>query len=90
MVICTAVGCGSNSNTSKELNMSLYQLLREEALKISWKQKLQQEKLPADENIRVCNFHFEEECFERNLQVYSIYIFSFIYPIILANLARKV
>ena len=34
MVICTAVGCGSNSNTSKELNMSLYQLPREEALKI--------------------------------------------------------
>ena len=90
MVICTAVGCGSNSNTSKELNMSLYQLPREEALKIAWKQKLQQEKLPADENIRVCNLHFEEECFERNLQVYSIYIFSFIYPIILANLARKV
>ena len=36
MVICAAVGCGSNSNTSKELNISLYQLPREEALKIAW------------------------------------------------------
>ena len=90
MVVCAAVGCGSNSNTSKELNISLYRLPREEALKIAWKQKLLREKLPADENIRVCNFHLEEECFERDLQVYSIYIPINIYPIILANLARKV
>ena len=40
MVICAAVGCGSNSITSKELNISLYRLPREEALKIAWKQKL--------------------------------------------------
>ena len=40
MVICTAVGCGSNSNTSKDLNIGLYRLPREEALKITWKQKL--------------------------------------------------
>ena len=34
--------------------------------------------------------HFEEECFEQDLQVYSIYMPINIYPIILANLARKV
>ena len=34
MVICAALGYGSNSITSKELNISLYQLPREEALKI--------------------------------------------------------
>ena len=90
MVICAAVGCGSNSNTSKELNISLYQLPREEALKIAWKQKLWREMLLADENIRVCNLHFEEECFERDLQVYSIYMPINIYPIILVNLAWKV
>ena len=90
MVICAAVGCGSNFDTSKELNIHLYWLPREEVLKIAWKQKLQQEKLPAYENIRVCNLHFEEECFERDLQVYSIYMFINIYPIILANLASKV
>ena len=54
------------------------------------KQKLRWEELPADENIRVCNLHFEEECFERDLQVYSIYMPINIYPIILANLAQKV
>ena len=90
MVICAAVGCGSNSNTSKELNISLYQLPREEALKIAWKQKLWREMLLADENIRVCNLHFEEECFERDLQVYSIYMPINIYRIILANLTHKV
>ena len=51
MVICAAVGCGINSNTSKEMNISLDRLPREEALKIAWKQKLRREKLPADENI---------------------------------------
>ena len=34
MVICAAVGCESNSITSKELNTSLYRLPREEALKL--------------------------------------------------------
>ena len=90
MVICAVVGCGSNSNTSKELNISLYRLPREEALKIVWKQKLWREMLPADENIRVCNLHFEEECFEPDLQVYSIYMPINIYPITLANIGRKV
>ena len=69
MVICAAVGCGSNSIASKALNISLYRLPREEALKIAWKQKKKKKKLPTDENIRVCNLHFEEECFERDLQV---------------------
>ena len=64
MVICAAISCGSNSTTSKELNINLYQLPWEETLKIACKQKLWQEKLPADKNIRVCNLHFEEECFE--------------------------
>ena len=35
MVICAAVGCGSNSITSKALNISLYRLPRKEALKIA-------------------------------------------------------
>ena len=88
MFICAALGYGSNSITSKELNISLYQLPREEALKSAREKR--REKLPADENIRVCNLHFEEECFERDLQVYSIYMPINIYPIILANLAQKV
>ena len=74
MVICAAVGCGSNSNISEELNISLYQLSREDALKFAWKQKLPRKKLPADENIRVCNLYFEEKSSERDLQVYSIYM----------------
>ena len=42
--------CGSNCITSKELSISLYRLPREEVLGIAWKR----EKLPADENVRVC------------------------------------
>ena len=90
MVICAAVGCEINSIISKELNTSLYRLPREEALKIVWKQKLRREKLPVDENIRVCHLHFGEECFEWDLQVYTIYMPINIYPIILANLTRIV
>ena len=90
MVICAAVGCGSNSNISEELNISLYQLSREDALKFAWKQKLPRKKLPADENIRVCNLYFEEKCSERDLQVYTAFICPFIYPTILANFTWKV
>ena len=90
MVICAAVDCGSNSNTSKELNISLYRLPQEVALKIAWKRKLLPEKLPADKNIRVSNLPFAEECFERDLLVCSIYMPINIYPIIVANYARKV
>ena len=90
MFVCTIVGCGGTSNTSKELNISLDLLPWEEALKIAWKQKFWQEKLTADENIRVCNLYFEEECFERDLQVYNIHMPINIYPIILANLVQKV
>ena len=82
--------CGSNSNTSKELNVGLYRLPRKEALKIAWKQNLRRETLPADENIRVCDLHFDEECFERDLQLYSIYMPINIYPVNLANFTRKV
>ena len=31
---------------------------------MAWKQKLWREKLPVDENIRLCNSHFEEDCFD--------------------------
>lgn len=47
-VICAAVGCGSNFQ--KEMNINVYQLPQEETLKPTWKQKLIQEKLPADKN----------------------------------------
>lgn len=71
--MCTAVGCRSNSKTSKELSISLHWLPQEETLKMVWKQKLRWEKLPADENIRVWNSYFEEEYFERDLQVQNMY-----------------
>ena len=44
MVICAAVGCGSNSIASKAQNIGLYRLPREEALKIAWKQKKKKKK----------------------------------------------
>ena len=44
MVICAAVGCGSNSIASKAQNIGLYRLPREEALKIAWKKKRKKKK----------------------------------------------
>ena len=43
-----------------------------------------QGKLPADENMRVCNFHLEDEFFEQDLEVTLQVQMS------LANLARKI
>lgn len=65
------------------MNINVYQLPQEETLKPTWKQKLIQEKLPADKNKRVCNLHFEAEYYGRDLQIYLHG------HVILANLSRS-
>ena len=88
MVISSATGCGSNSNTSKELNISLYRLPGENR------------KLHGSKNFG------EKSCWQMKISEYAIYIleknvlseicgytvliFPFIHPIILAYIVRKV
>jgi hypothetical protein len=68
MVNCCAVGCSSNSKAKSNKKISFYQLPRDKSLKKVWLAKIKRANLPREENIKVCNLHFEESCFERDLK----------------------
>ena len=72
MVICAAVGCDTDSKQKNPNKLSLFGLPRDKKFKKIWIQKLKRENLPAEQNIKVCNLHFTEDCFKRDLQVFSL------------------
>lgn len=71
MVFCCAVACNSNSKVKKQEEecraTSFYRLPRNPSLKKLWITNMKRENLPED--ARLCHKHFDEECFERDLQV---------------------
>ena len=68
MTWCVAVDCSSNSFTKKRVKgLRFFQLPRNETLKKKWLQNIKRENLP--KNPSVCELHFEENCFKRDLQV---------------------
>ena len=70
MVYCVAVGCVSNTNNrNTKGNISFYRLPKEVKIKNDWIAKIKRENLPKEENVRLCHLHFEDHCFERDLQV---------------------
>ena len=66
MWLYVTVGCGSNSNTSLYTIMLITMRGR---IKNQEEEKLQKNKLPANENITTSNLHFEKECFQRYWKV---------------------
>ena len=69
MVFRAAVGCCSESEKSQNINF--YRLPRDQTVKAKWLQKLKIDNLPSEKNIRVCQLHFEDECFKRDLEVFN-------------------
>ena len=69
MVFRAAVGCCSESEKSQNINF--YRLPRDQTVKAKWLQKLKRDNLPSEKNIRVCQLHFEDECFKRDLEVFN-------------------
>ena len=101
MVICAAVGCGNNSNTSIELNISLYRLPREEKFKTTWKKNYggkscRQMKISGYAIYILKKNVLNETCkytvfiCPLKYSIISVFICPLKYSIILANLARKV
>ena len=71
MTWCVAVGCSSNSFTKKRVkSLRFFQLPKNEILKKRWLQNIKRDHLP--KNPSVCELHFEENCFKRDLQVSNI------------------
>ena len=68
MTWCVAVGCSSNSfKKNRVKGLRFFQLPRNESLKKRWLHNIRRENLP--KNPSVCELHFEENCFKRDLQV---------------------
>ena len=71
MTWCVAVGCSSNSFTKKRVKgLRFFQIPKNESLKKRWLQNIKRDNLP--KNPSVCELHFEENCFKRDLQVSNI------------------
>ena len=70
MVGCSVFGCNSNTSGANKISaetVSLYRLPDNQNERKIWKARLgRSDKLPPDENIRVCSLHFKEEDFHRD------------------------
>ena len=67
MVHCVVVDCVNNTRGGNK-NIKFYRLPRDDSLKKIWIQKIKRENLPMQEHISLCNLHFEDSCFERDLK----------------------
>ena len=71
MTWCVAVGCSSNSFTKKRVKaLRFFQLPKTGSLKKRRLQNIKRDNLP--KNPSVCELHFEENYFKRDLQVSNI------------------
>ena len=73
MVHCAAIDCTNGSSKKNDESINFFKLLKDPERKKLWISKLKREKLPEEENIYVCHFHFDSSCFKRNFRVYSIF-----------------
>ena len=78
MVYHAVVCCYNHSNkkdTTEEI--SYFRLASDESLRRTWLSRIQREDLPANyDSIRVRHVHFEEDQFQRDLQVCGFFYLS--------------
>ena len=71
MVSCGAIGCTDRSSSNKEIHF--YQVpsaKHNPTLRKQWLHNIRRDgKLPKDKSFYICSDHFEEECYQRDLQV---------------------
>ena len=70
MVYCAAVGCSNRTYRQKtDEKISFFGLPSDENLRKRWISNLKRENLPKLENVHVCQFHFDDSSFKRDLKV---------------------
>ena len=71
MPSCSAFGCTNRSK--KDKNISFHRVpseKRNQELRMKWLQSIKRTgKLPSDAGFFICDSHFDESCFERDLKV---------------------
>ena len=77
MTWCVAVVCNSNSFTkNRRKGLRFFSMPKNEKLKKEWLTNIKRVNLPKDPSI--CQLHFEESCFKRDLEVSKYSIFPMI------------
>lgn len=74
MVNCSAIGCANRSAQFPNHEVTFHRLPNEKhkELRQLWLNNIRRkEPLPKDVSLRICSVHFEESCYERDLQVYN-------------------
>ena len=70
MVNCSAYGCTNRSTVHPELSFHKLPSMKNKILRQRWLHNIRREgELPKDASFRICSSHFEDACFERDLQV---------------------
>ena len=73
MSSCAAIGCVNNSEKNPSLSFHHTPSNKRKEIRQEWLRRIkrgQNEKyLPEDSTLYVCSEHFENDCFERDLQV---------------------
>ena len=64
---CAAFGCTNKWKADSDI--TFHRIPKDVNLRKKWIQNIKREgKLPKDENFLICSIHFEENCFQRDLQ----------------------
>jgi len=79
MVNCSANNCTNRSGQYPNKEVTFHKLPKDKVMREKWLNSVRRAgKLPKDVSFYVCSVHFEEDCYERDLQViepYSLLLF---------------
>ena len=81
MVNCSAIGCNNRSEWFTDGSVSFHRIpsKKNNALRQQWLHNIRREgELPKDSGFYICSTHFEDDCFERDMQVIIYSHFTYI------------
>ena len=74
LVHCAVLNCTKSSSKKIDNTFSFFKLLKDPRRRKKLIAKLKRANLLKDKNLHVCRKHFEENCFQRDLKVSSIFL----------------
>ena len=76
LVHCAVLNCTKSSSKKIDNTFSFFKLLKDSRRRKKLIAKLKRANLLKDKNLHVCRKHFEENCFQRDLKVSSIFLIA--------------
>ena len=76
MIHCAALNCTKSSSKKSDNSLSCFKFLKDPRRRKNLIAKLKRADLLKDKNLHVCRKHFEENCFQRDLKVSSIFLIA--------------